>query len=92
MLPRSLQQWLNRRSEARRNRRRARPRLDNLRSRFTPRFELLEDRLTPSGFSLGDAANYGILYEGNGGKTLAANGFNVAGNIGIGGTGVLQAE
>jgi hypothetical protein len=47
-------------------------------------------------FSLGDAANYAVLFEGGGGNTLninngpGLNGLAVNGNIGIGGTGHLQ--
>jgi hypothetical protein len=47
-------------------------------------------------FSLGDAANYAVLFEGGGGNTLninngpGLNGLAVDGNIGIGGTGKLQ--
>jgi hypothetical protein len=40
-------------------------------------------------FTLGDAANYGLLYEGNGGKTLNYNNSNLVGNLGIGGTGTI---
>lgn len=39
-------------------------------------------------FVLGDASNYAVLYEGNGGNTLNYNNSTVTGNIGIG-TGVL---
>jgi len=40
-----------------------------------------------AGFTLGDAANFGVLYEGNGGNTLNFNNSNITGNIGIGATG-----
>jgi len=40
-----------------------------------------------AGFTLGDAANFAALYEGNGGHNLNFNNSNVTGNIGIGGTG-----
>ena len=49
-----------------------------------------------NGFSLGDAANYAVLYEGHSGHNLQINngpgpgGLAVTGNIGIGGTGVMQ--
>ena len=48
-----------------------------------------------NGFSLGDAANYAVLYEGHNGNQLQINngpgpgGLAVTGNIGIGGTGSL---
>jgi len=49
-----------------------------------------------TGFTLGDAANYIILYEGNGGHHLAINNFGTTGiwtgNIGIDGTGTLAAS
>lgn len=47
-------------------------------------------------FSLGDAGNYAVMYEGNGGQQLQINngpgpgGLAVNGDIGIGGTGRLQ--
>jgi PEP-CTERM motif len=48
-----------------------------------------------TGFNLGDAANYIILYEGGSGHHLAINNFGTigvwTGNIGIAGTGTLQA-
>jgi hypothetical protein len=40
-----------------------------------------------AGFDIGNAANYGVLYEGNGGKTLSFNNSTLVGNVGIGGTG-----
>jgi hypothetical protein len=40
-----------------------------------------------AGFTLGDAANFAVLYEGNGGNTLQFNNSGITGNIGIGGTG-----
>jgi hypothetical protein len=43
-----------------------------------------------AGFSLGDAANFAVLYEGNGGNTLNYNNSDVTGNIGIGLTGQAQ--
>lgn len=49
-----------------------------------------------SGFALGDAANYGVLFEGNGGNKLninngpGLNGLAANGNIGIDLTGFLQ--
>jgi len=53
-----------------------------------PTLETLEDRLAPAGFGLGALTNYGLLYEGNGGKSLAFNnGSSETGDIGIGGTG-----
>src|SRR6266478_5815636 len=55
------------------------------RLKFAPRCELLEDRLTPSGFSLGDAANYGVLFEGHGGNVLSETNSILTGNLGIGG-------
>ena len=45
----------------------------------------------PSSFS-GRAANYGLLYEGHGGKTLSYNNSNETGNIGIGYTGAFQGN
>jgi hypothetical protein len=41
-------------------------------------------------FSLGDAANYAVLYEGGGGQTLSFNNSLVTGNFGIGLTGQAQ--
>jgi hypothetical protein len=41
------------------------------------------------GFTLGDAANYAVLYEGNGGHTLQITNVTVNGNIGVGGIGNL---
>src|SRR5260221_7745300 len=43
-------------------------------------------------FTLGSAANYGLLYEGNGGKTLNYNAATITGNVGIGGTGSFQGN
>jgi hypothetical protein len=39
---------------------------------------------------LGDAANYVVLYEGTGGHNLQITNVTVNGNIGVGGTGVVQ--
>lgn len=39
---------------------------------------------------LGDAANYLVLYEGTGGHNLQITNVTVNGNIGVGGTGVVQ--
>lgn len=41
------------------------------------------------GFSLGDSANYAVLYEGNGGHQLSITNVTVNGNIGVGGTGTV---
>ena len=50
----------------------------------------------PTGFDLGDSANYIILYEGNGGHHLSVNNFGTTGiwegNVGIAGTGQLAAS
>jgi hypothetical protein len=49
-----------------------------------------------AGYDLGDAANYGVLFEGGGGNQLninngpGINGLAMNGDIGIGGTGTLQ--
>ena len=43
-------------------------------------------------FILGSAANYGLLYEGNGGNILSFNNSNETGNIGIGNTGGFQGN
>ena len=43
-------------------------------------------------FNLGDALNYGVLYEGNGGKDLSFNNSTETGNFGIGGTGTFQGN
>ncbi len=49
-----------------------------------------------NGFTLGDAANYGVLFQGGGGNDLNVNngpgiaGLAANGNIGIGGNGSLQ--
>jgi hypothetical protein len=37
----------------------------------------------------GDATNFAVLFEGNGGKQLQTNNSNITGNIGIGGTGAF---
>jgi hypothetical protein len=37
--------------------------------------------------ALGAAADYGLLYEGNGGKSLQMNNSNLTGNVGVGNTG-----
>jgi PEP-CTERM motif-containing protein len=42
---------------------------------------------TLGGFTLGDAANYVVMYEGSGGHTLHITNVTVDGNIGVGGTG-----
>ncbi len=42
--------------------------------------------------NLGLAANYGLLYEGNGGNTLSYNNSVETGNIGIGATGKFQGN
>jgi choice-of-anchor A domain-containing protein len=42
------------------------------------------------GFSLGAAANYAVLYEGTGGHNLSISNVTVNGNVGVGGTGVVQ--
>lgn len=42
-----------------------------------------------AGFSLGDAANFGVLYEG--GTTFSASSANIIGNVGIGG-GAMQTS
>jgi choice-of-anchor A domain-containing protein len=39
---------------------------------------------------LGDAANYAVLYEGTGGHNLSISNVTINGNIGVGGTGVVQ--
>lgn len=45
-----------------------------------------------SDFNIGLAINYGLLYEGNGGKALNFNNSNLNGNIGIGGTGTFKGN
>src|SRR5262245_4680409 len=56
--------------------------------RRRPLPEPLEDRVAPAGFGLAALTNYGILYEGNGGNSLAFNNTSSeTGDIGIGGTG-----
>jgi hypothetical protein len=49
-------------------------------------------RRARAGFILGSAANYGLLYEGNGGNTLSINNSNENGNVGIGNTGKFQGN
>jgi hypothetical protein len=49
-------------------------------------------RAAYAGFVLGDAANFAVLYEGNGGNTLNFNNSTVVGNIGIGGTGKMAVS
>ena len=39
---------------------------------------------TTSGFTLGDAVNYAVLYEGNGNNQLQINSGPISGNVGIG--------
>jgi hypothetical protein len=39
---------------------------------------------------LGTAANYGVLYEGAGGHNISISNVTVNGNVGVGGTGVVQ--
>lgn len=39
---------------------------------------------------LGDAANYAVLYEGTGGHNLSITNVTINGNVGVGGTGVVQ--
>ena len=39
---------------------------------------------------LGTASNYVVLYEGTGGHNLQITNVNINGNIGVGGTGVVQ--
>lgn len=41
-------------------------------------------------FTLGDASDYAVLYEGNGGHNLSITNVTVNGNIGVGGTGAVQ--
>jgi hypothetical protein len=53
-------------------------------------FGALTVRASLSGFSLGDAANYAVLYEGNNGHNLQMNSAGNFGNIGIAGTGHAQ--
>lgn len=43
-----------------------------------------------NGFSLGDASNFGLLYEGAGGHNLQITNVTVNGNVGVGGTGKVQ--
>jgi MYXO-CTERM domain-containing protein len=45
-----------------------------------------------AGFVIGNADQFGLLYEGNGGKTLSYNNSNETGNIGIGATGKFQGN
>jgi PEP-CTERM motif len=39
---------------------------------------------------LGDASNYAVLYEGTGGHNLSITNVTINGNVGVGGTGVVQ--
>jgi choice-of-anchor A domain-containing protein len=39
---------------------------------------------------LGDAADYAVLYEGTGGHNLSITNVTINGNVGVGGTGVVQ--
>lgn len=39
---------------------------------------------------LGNAANYAVLYEGTGGHNLQITNVSIGGNVGVGGTGVVQ--
>lgn len=43
-----------------------------------------------TGFSLGSAADYAVLFEGGGHNALNFNNSSVTGNVGIGGTGIAQ--
>jgi hypothetical protein len=45
-----------------------------------------------TGFSLGNASDFAVLYEGTGGNTLNTNNGNITGNIGVGGTGTFAAS
>jgi hypothetical protein len=45
-----------------------------------------------NGFSLGDAATFAVLFEGNGGNSLQYNNSNLTGNIGIGANGLFQGN
>ena len=49
-------------------------------------------QMARAGYLLDGAANFGLLYEGNGGHNLAFNNSNLNGNIGIGGTGHFQGN
>jgi choice-of-anchor A domain-containing protein len=51
---------------------------------------LLVPCASADGFSLGDAGNYAVLYEGTGGHNLSISNVTVNGNVGVGGTGVVQ--
>ena len=84
----SLRNWL---SSSRSGKRCLRPERKHRYRRGRLYFEHLEDRVTPS-FSLGGAANYGLLYEGHGGNSLQLNNSSETGNIGIGYTGTFQGN
>jgi choice-of-anchor A domain-containing protein len=51
---------------------------------------LLAPEARADGFSLGGAANYAVLYEGTGGHNLSISNVTVNGNVGVGGSGVVQ--
>ena len=42
------------------------------------------------GFTLGDAANYAVIYQGTGGHNLQITNVNITGNIGVAGAGHVQ--
>ena len=51
---------------------------------------LLVPRASADSIPLGAAANYSVLYEGTGGHNLSITNVTINGNIGVGGTGVVQ--
>jgi choice-of-anchor A domain-containing protein len=51
-------------------------------------FVPFEAKATP--IPLGEAANYAVLYEGTGGHNLSISNVTINGNVGVGGTGVVQ--
>src|SRR5262245_36841938 len=66
------------------------PRTVRTASARRPLLGRLDGRLAPAGFGLGALTNYGLLFEGGGGRSLTFNNNSVeTGDIGIGGTGKL---
>lgn len=51
---------------------------------------LVVPNASADGFSVGDAANYAVLYEGTGGHNLSISNVTINGSVGVGGTGAVQ--
>jgi PEP-CTERM motif len=51
---------------------------------------LLVRQASATSIPLGDASHYAVLYEGTGGHNLSISNVTIDGNVGVGGTGVVQ--